>query len=207
VFGIRDYPGFIAAIIAFQILPGPGTLAILDATARHGVRSGLGAVMGTLTGDLIFMFAAAVGLATLLAAQPIILTSLQWAGIFYLCYLGQELFWQPRGISSPSASYPPGTWSCFLKGLAVCLTNPKAILFFFSFFPLFLAPDSHRLTLGLMTAHVVLISLSYQIGLVLVGHAVAVRLSRIPWLSRWVGRVVGLGFLAFGFRLALSNRK
>jgi hypothetical protein len=43
MFGIHNYASFVAAIVAFQIIPGPGTLTILNATARHGVRSGMGA--------------------------------------------------------------------------------------------------------------------------------------------------------------------
>jgi threonine/homoserine/homoserine lactone efflux protein len=62
MFGIHNYPSFVAAIVAFQIIPGPGTLTILNATARHGVRSGMGAVVGTLTGDLVFTLTATFGL-------------------------------------------------------------------------------------------------------------------------------------------------
>jgi threonine/homoserine/homoserine lactone efflux protein len=51
MFGIQNYPSFVAAIVAFQIVPGPGTLTILSATARSGVRSGMEAVLGTLTCD------------------------------------------------------------------------------------------------------------------------------------------------------------
>ena len=77
MFGIHNYASFVAAIVAFQIIPGPGTLTILSATARHGPRSGMGAVFGTLTGDLLFMLGAVLGLATVLAARPVILFSLQ----------------------------------------------------------------------------------------------------------------------------------
>jgi threonine/homoserine/homoserine lactone efflux protein len=43
------------AVVVFQIIPGPGTVAILDATARNGVGVGMKAVFGTLTGDFIYM--------------------------------------------------------------------------------------------------------------------------------------------------------
>ena len=38
MFGIQNYTSFVLAIVVFQLIPGPGTLTILKATARHGVR-------------------------------------------------------------------------------------------------------------------------------------------------------------------------
>ena len=62
MFDIQNYPSFLAAILVFQLIPGAGTLAILNATARNGVGVGLGAVLGTLVGDFLFMVAAVAGL-------------------------------------------------------------------------------------------------------------------------------------------------
>ena len=206
LFGIHNYTGFVAAIVAFQILPGPGTLAILNATARHGVRSGMGAVLGTLAGDLLFMMGAALGLAAVLAAHSVILSSLQWGGIVYLCFLGLKLLRVPVADDGADAARAQNHWTCFRQAFAVCLTNPKAIMFFLAFFPLFLTTASRPHTLGVMMAHVSLISLVYQTGLVLIGHAVTLRLSRFPHARLWAGRLVGLGLLGFGLKLAI-NRK
>jgi threonine/homoserine/homoserine lactone efflux protein len=206
MFGIHNYTSFVAAIVAFQIIPGPGTLAILNATARHGVRSGMGAVFGTLTGDLLFMLGAVLGLAAVLAARPVILSSLQWVGIVYLCWLGLKLLRAPVADEKANAARTQNHWTCFRQAFAVCLTNPKAVMFFMAFFPLFLTTDSRPATLGVMMAHVSLISLVYQTGLVLVGNAVAVRLSRFQHAVVWARRLVGLGLLGFGIKLAI-NRK
>jgi leucine efflux protein len=206
MFGIHNYTSFVAAIVAFQIIPGPGTLAILNATARHGVRSGMGAVFGTLTGDLLFMLGAVLGLAAVLAARPVILSSLQWVGIVYLCWLGLKLLRAPVADERADAAQAQNHWSCFRQAFAVCLTNPKAVMFFMAFFPLFLTSDSRPATLGVMMAHVSLISLVYQTGLVLIGNAVAVKLSRFQYAGILARRLVGLGLLGFGIKLAI-NRK
>ena len=206
MFGIHNYTSFVLAIVAFQIIPGPGTLAILNATARHGVRSGMGAVFGTLTGDLLFMLGAALGLAAVLAARPVILSSLQWAGIVYLCWLGLKLLRTPVADEGADAMRVQSHWTSFRQAFAVCLTNPKAIMFFMAFFPLFLATDSRPNTLVVMMAHVSLISLVYQTGLVLVGDAVAVRLSRFQHARVWARRLVGMGLLGFGIKLAIKRQ-
>jgi leucine efflux protein len=206
MFGIHNYTAFVAAIVAFQIVPGPGTLTILNATARHGVRSGMGAVLGTLTGDLIFMLSAVLGLAAVLAARPVILASLQWVGIVYLCWFGLKLLRAPVADERARGARAQNPWTCFRQAFAVGLTNPKAIMFFMAFFPLFLTPGSPPRALGAMMAHVSLISLVYQAGLVLVGNAVAVRLSRFQHARVLARRLVGLGLLGFGIKLAV-NRK
>jgi threonine/homoserine/homoserine lactone efflux protein len=125
ILGIHNYPSFVAAIVAFQIIPGPGTLAILNATARHGVRSGMGALVGTLTGDLVFMLGAIVGLAAILAARPVLFSSLQWLGIAYLCWVGLRLLRKPVAEGIERAARAPQEWTCFRQAFAVCLTNPK----------------------------------------------------------------------------------
>lgn len=205
MFGIHNYTTFVAAIVAFQLIPGPGTLAILNATARHGVRAGMGAVFGTLAGDLLFMLGAVLGLAAVLAARPLLLSSLQWVGIVYLCWLGLKLLLSPAGDKADAAPVQDH-WTCFRQAFAVCLTNPKAIMFFMAFFPLFLTRESRPLTLGVMMAHVSLISLAYQTGLVLVGNAVAVRLSRFRQARVLARRLLGLGLLGFGLKLAVNRR-
>ena len=206
MFGIHNYTSFVAAIVVFQIIPGPGTLAILNATARHGVRSGMGAVFGTLTGDLLYMLGEVFALAAVLAARPVILSSLQWVGIVYLCWLGLKLLLSPIANDRAYAAPVQNHWTYFRQAFAVCLTNPKAVMFFMAFFPLFLTTDSHPRTLGVMMAHVSLISLIYQTGLVLVGNVVSVKLSRFQCAHVLARRLVGLGLLGFGIRLAVKRQ-
>jgi leucine efflux protein len=162
MFGINNYTSFVVAVVAFQIIPGPGTLTILNATAQHGIRSGMGAVLGTLAGDFIFMLSAVLGLAALLATRPVILSSMQWMEIIYLCWLGLKLFLTSDAEERKDAVRAATHWTFFQQSLAVCLTNPKAIMFFMAFFPLFLPTASQPHTLGVMIAHVSLISLVYQ---------------------------------------------
>jgi threonine/homoserine/homoserine lactone efflux protein len=166
----------------------------------------MGAVFGTLIGDLLFMLGAVLGLAAVLAARPVILSSLQWVGIVYLCWLGLKLLLVPITDDSAETARVQNHWTYFRQGLAVCLTNPKAIMFFLAFFPLFLTIHSSPLTLGVMMVHVSLISLVYQTALVLVGNAVALKFSRFQHARLSARRLVGLGLLSFGLKLAL-NRK
>ena len=77
MFDIQNYTSFVMAILLFQLIPGAGTIAILNATARNGIGAGMGAVMGTLLGDFLFMIAALAGLATLDLYVPMLNIAIQ----------------------------------------------------------------------------------------------------------------------------------
>ena len=203
---IQNYGSFIMAIVVFQLIPGAGTITILNATARGGVGSGMKAVLGTLSGDFLYMLAAVLGLAAILGAYPNILAGAQWVGVIYLCWLG----WRQLRIT---VSDQPADVACHLEGwarsrqaLAVSFTNPKVIMFFMAFFPLFLSPASTPVTLVALMAHVTVISAIYQTALVIVGNAVARRLARWRHARLVAARLAGVALIGFGVKLAFDNR-
>jgi threonine/homoserine/homoserine lactone efflux protein len=206
VFEIQNYGSFVCAILLFQVIPGPGTLAILTATARSGIGAGCGAVMGTLVGDFVYMVAAVVGLAAVMNANPVFFRALQWFGVAYLCWIGVQLLRARLTGAGTAADSRKSGWMYFRQAFAVSLTNPKVILFFVAFFPLFLRVDATPITLGAMMAHVTVISFLYQLGLVLIGNAAARALSSLPVARTAATRLAGLALIGFGVKLALSTR-
>ena len=93
----------------------------------------------------------------------------------------------------------------FRQAFAVSLTNPKVVMFFMAFFPLFLHAGSTAGTLVVMMLHVSLIAFIYQAGLVLIGNAAARRLGRWPHARRLATRLAGVALIGFGAKLALGN--
>jgi leucine efflux protein len=206
MFDIQNYSSFLIAILVFQLVPGPGTVAILNATARNGLGAGFGAVLGTLVGDFIYMVAAVLGLAAVMQANPILFEALQWFGAAYLVWMGIQLL-RTRFASDADNSEPQRSgWVYFRQACMVSLTNPKVILFFVAFFPLFLRADASGGTLVAMMLHVTLLSFLYQAGLVLVGNVVASRLKAFPFARRLATQMAGIALIGFGFKLAVSNR-
>jgi leucine efflux protein len=206
MFEIQNYSSFIIAIFVFQIIPGAGTVSILNATARNGVGMGMRAVFGTLAGDFTYMLSAVLGLAAVLSAYPGLLSSAQWIGITYLCYFGWKLLRSSVTDHSTDTASAQGGLSYFRQGLVVSLTNPKVIMFFMAFFPLFLSAESRPMTLFILMVHVTAISFLYQTGLVLVGNAVARRLSRWKYARLAATRLAGVALIGFGIKIAFINR-
>ena len=194
------------AVVIFQLIPGAGTITILNATARKGVRSGMKAVFGTLLGDFIYMLAAVLGLAAILGAYPGILAGAQWIGVVYLCWIGWKLLRSSAKDQPIDMALEQEGWAYFRQALAVSLTNPKVIMFFMAFFPLFLNAESTPVTLLTLMVHVTAISFIYQTSLVLVGNLVARRLSRWQYARLVANRLAGAALIGFGIKLVFNNR-
>jgi threonine/homoserine/homoserine lactone efflux protein len=206
MFDIQNYTSFLLAILVFQVVPGPGTIAILNATARNGIGAGFGAVLGTLLGDFIYMVAAILGLAAVMQANPLLFQALQWLGAAYLCWMGIQLLRTGRTPDNTAAEPQRTGWTYLSQACAISLTNPKVMLFFVTFFPLFLRPESSGSTLVALMLHITVLSFLYQAGLVLVGNTVASRLKSLPFARQITTQLAGLAMIGFSLKLAASNR-
>jgi leucine efflux protein len=206
MFDIQNYYSFIMAIVLFQLIPGAGTIAILNATARNGIQAGLGAVFGTLLGDFAFMIAALAGLAAIMQQNPFLFELLQYFGAAYLCWLGVGLLRAKIEPETNTIEPKKSALVYFKQAFFVSITNPKVMLFFVAFFPLFLRPDATKVTLIAMILHVSIISLVYQALLVLLGNSVAHKLKAFPLARKIATRLAGIALIGFGIKLASNNR-
>lgn len=201
--GIADYAAFCAATFVFLALPGPGTLALLTSTAKGGFRAGAAATAGIVVGDQILLWLAVAGVATLLAAHPAGFQALQWAGAAYVAWLGMQLFLRRAG-EAPVIPIEPGHY--LKQAVLITLLNPKAIIFYMAFVPLFVDPQRHQglVTFGAMAATIALITAIYCLTLCALAGRVTRQLRSHRRAGRWLERLAGLALIGFGIRLATS---
>ena len=204
MFGIADYASFVAAIIIFLMIPGPGNLALITSTSKGGVRGGLAATFGVIAGDQVLMWLAVAGVAALLSAYPPAFRAVQWLGAGYLAWLGWRLL-RARPGDAPVLNIKPHHY--FNQALLITLLNPKAIVVYMAFFPLFVDPAQHQglTTFGVMAATIATLTFAYGAIVVLLTHRLAERLRASPKMSSWLQKLAGLFLLGFGIKLALSR--
>jgi leucine efflux protein len=204
VFGVADYGAFVAAIIIFLAIPGPGNLALITSTSKGGLAGGLGATFGVIAGDQVLMWAAVAGVAALLLAYPAAFHSVQWLGAAYLAWLGAKMLLARPG-AKPILNIEPRHY--FRQAALITLLNPKAIVFYMAFFPLFVDPARHQgfLTFGVMAATIAVLTFAYGLIVVLLTHHLAQRLRANPVIGRILQKVSGLFLLGFGIKLAMSR--
>ena len=202
--GISDYPAFVGAVIVFLAIPGPGNLALLTATAQGGRKGGISATWGVIVGDQVLMWAAVAGLAAVLQAAPIWFLALQWAGALYLGYLGVQMI-RAKPEDAPLLDMSSGRY--FRQTLFITLLNPKAIVFYMAFFPLFIDPAQNPgwLTFASMSLTVAVLTFLYGAGLTLLAHRLAGNMQTHPQMGQWLQKIAGAVLLGFGLRLVLQK--
>jgi len=204
MFGVSDYGAFVAAIVLFLAIPGPGNLALVTSTSKGGVRGGLAATLGVIAGDQVLMWMAVAGVAALLAAYPAAFAAVQWMGAAYLAWLGMRMITARPG-AAPVLHIRPHHY--FRQAFAITLLNPKAIVFYMAFFPLFVDPARHQglITFAVMAATVAVLTFLYGLGATLLTHLLAERMRANPRIGRVLEKVAGVFLLGFGVRLALGK--
>lgn len=204
MFGVADYGAFVVAVIVFLAIPGPGNLALITSTSQGGLVGGLAATLGVIAGDQVLMWLAVAGVAALLAAWPLVFGAVQWLGAAYLAWLGLRMIVAKPG-DAPVITIRAGHY--FRQAMAITLLNPKAIVFYMAFFPLFVDPARHQglVTFSFMAATIAVLTFLYAMTVVLLTRRFAQALGGSPRVTRWLNRLAGTMLLGFGVKLALSR--
>ncbi len=204
MFGISDYGAFVAAVILFLAIPGPGNLALVTSTGKGGVQGGLAATLGIIAGDQVLMWAAVAGVAAVLAASPALFDAVQWMGAAYLAWLGVRML-RARPGDAPVIDIRAGQY--FRQAALITLMNPKAIVFYMAFFPLFVDPTRHQglWTFGAMAITIAALTFAYGTIMVALTRAFANRLRASPRLRSLLEKAAGVCLIGFSIKLAVGR--
>ncbi|KZE31496.1 leucine efflux protein LeuE [Crenobacter luteus] len=213
MFGITDLATYVLGTIAIILLPGPNSLYVLSVAAQRGVKKGYQGACGVFVGDFILMLLSATGVAGVLKANPTLFFVLKYAGAAYLGWIGlQMLIGALRRLRRGQTLAEVATGKVddgdpFRKALLISLLNPKAILFFVSFFIQFVDPGYPypALTFAVLGAIVQACSALYLTAVILVGARVAAEFRRRQRLAASMAGGVGALFIGFGAKLATAS--
>ncbi len=204
MFGISDYGAFVAAFVLLLFLPGPGNLALITSTSQGGMRGGVASVLGLLLGDQVLLWMTVAGVAALLQSYPHLFMALQWLGAAYLAWLGAKMVLAKPG-EGPSIKITPGKY--FKETMFITLLNPKAVMFYFAFFPQFIDLEKHQgmTTFVFMAVTIAVLGFLYCFGVVLITHTMAERIRANPKMSGLLQKLAGVCLIGFGLKLAVGK--
>ncbi|MCG0288494.1 leucine efflux protein LeuE [Streptomyces sp. PSAA01] len=228
--GITDLSTYLAGLALIILLPGPNSLYVVSVAARRGPRTGYRAAAGVFCGDAVLMALSAGGVASLLNASPVLFAVVKFAGAGYLTWLavgmlrGARALWRRRPGSADAAmesadasmesaeSADAAKRSAegerpYRRALVISLLNPKAILFFISFFVQFVDPDYAHPALSFLAlgAWAQLFSITYLSVLIFSGTYLAATFRRRRRLRAGLSAAAGTAFLGFAAKLSLSS--
>lgn len=155
---------FFITDLLFCLSPGPATIVCASHAASGGMKNAYGPIMGIHAGNFIWYGLSAFGLVALVQTAPSLYSFIRWAGVIYLLWMAYTMLRENAGSLSINKRATVPFRKGFLSGLAVHMSNPKALLFYAAFLPQFINPDVNILYQIMILASITIITES--IGLI-----------------------------------------
>lgn len=209
--GVLNFWTYLAGLVLIIIVPGPNSLYVLKTSASSGTRFGYRAALGVFTGDGILIFLSFIGVASVIKASPTLFMIVRYLGAAYLLYLGCKIlystFMHKNSNQDGTDTISIKTENHFTRALVLSLTNPKAILFYISFFIQFVDFNySHAWVPYLVLATILeLVSFLYLSLLIFSGYLIARFLREKQLLAKLGNCTVGAFFMGFAAKLAIFS--
>lgn len=204
-FGVLNYLTYLVGAIFIILVPGPNTFFVLKTGVAHGIKKGYLAAAGVFLGDAVLMFLAFAGVATLIKTTPVLFNIVRYLGAIYLLWMGGRMLYAvlTQRDSHSSSDSEPGS-AILKRSLTLSLTNPKAILFYVSFFVQFIDVSGRTpgLAFFILALTLEMISFIYMSFLILSGSFVTRYVKTKKKLAKIGNSLIGLVFVGFTARLA-----
>jgi threonine/homoserine/homoserine lactone efflux protein len=208
VFGIHDFPLFLASGVLLNLAPGPDTAYILGRSVAQGRAAGIASALGIMVGSIFHTSAAALGLSAFLATSAWAFAAIKLIGGSYLVFLGIKLILE-RGeqLRLPSSFHRSNTAAAFRQGVLTNVLNPKVALFFLAFLPQFIDPASTTKIPAFIMLGLTFVTTGTLWCLILAWFAAAFsqRLRGSRKISQWLNRTIGSVFVFLGAKLAATR--
>lgn len=198
---------YITILLGFVFIPGPATLLTLARTTASGTKAGIATSFGIAVGDAIHTVMAIIGISAILMTSALLFTLVKYLGAAYLVYLGIKAILSKAELNhSPSQTVKVQT--TFKQALLTEVLNPKTALFFVSFLPQFVNPQTGSVStqLAILGALFIIAGLISTITVALCAGWLSKRLRNNSAVMRWQGKAVGAIYCGLGIRLALQER-
>jgi RhtB (resistance to homoserine/threonine) family protein len=204
MFGIHDFPLFLASGLLLNLTPGPDTAYILGRSVAQGRAAGIASAFGITIGSLFHTCAAALGLSAILATSAVAFGAIKLIGGTYLIFLGIKMFLGRQSDLGMPAQFRRSTTSAFRQGILTNVLNPKVALFFLAFLPQFIEPSSTSKVSAFIVLGLTFVTTGTIWCLVLAWFAAgfSARLRSNQKIAQWLNRAVGSLFVFLGARLA-----
>ncbi len=190
------------ATFVYAISPGPGLFAVLATSTRHGPVAALWFSAGHVIGDILYVSIAMFALSILAQTIEQSMIYVKFFGAAYLLYIGYQQ-WKSKGVSFSVQDDKKSTLKLLLAGFVVGGTNPKTIIYYLSFLPIFI--DLNNLTLATEIEVIIVVgitvlfvlSLANILGLKLRKHIES------PVVIQKVNKITGMTMMLVGVFVAL----
>jgi len=136
-------------ITLLAAIPSSSVALVVIRASTMGVKQGVITSLGVVTGDLVFVAMALLGLTALSEQLGALFVVIRYLAAGYLIWFGLNLIRShthrvPQGEQSIPPKGARTTSASFLSGLLLTLSDIKAVFFYASLFPAFIDPITLR---------------------------------------------------------------
>jgi threonine/homoserine/homoserine lactone efflux protein len=196
---------FSLAAALIVLLPGPDTLVTVRGIIHGGRREAAWTAAGILTGLLVWVVVAVLGLSAVLRASEVAYTILRLVGAAYLITLGVRAFRSRSAGDAVDHGRAGLLGSGYRAGILTDLLNPKVGVFFVTFLPGFI-PAGHAVgATSLLLGAIFVVETAVYLGVLIALSGSVVRWMTTPRIRRRLDRAMGVVFVGFGIRLAVES--
>jgi threonine/homoserine/homoserine lactone efflux protein len=192
----------VIATFVYAISPGPGLFAVLAISTRFGPLPAIWLSIGHTIGDMIYVALAMLALNALAELISDSMLYVKVLGASYLIFIGYQQF-RSRGVSFEQSTKKSSILKLLLAGFIVGVTNPKTIIFYLSFLPIFI--DLNNLTTA--TEVQVIIAIGATVFFVLsLANILGIRLRKHienPSTIKRINQVTGITMIFVGIFVGL----
>ncbi|GGP89561.1 LysE family translocator [Shewanella ulleungensis] len=191
-------------MVILAIVPGPAVFAVVSRSFSNGLSHGVAMTIGVLLGDFLYILLALFGLSAIAHAMGPAFELIKYASALYLCWLGLSML---RSTANGVQLVEPQKVSLnknVLTGIVITLGNPKALIFYVSFFPAFVPMAQ----VSLLDVAIILTVATCAFGSVNLAYAYlassAKRVFTSPKAANIINRTAGSIMLLAGILVAIT---
>jgi RhtB (resistance to homoserine/threonine) family protein len=199
------------AIFAFVIVsPGADLAMVIRQSVVQGRRAAILTSFGIGTSLMFHMTYTILGLGLIISQSILLFNIVKWLGVAYLVYIGISALRAGNTDIDAMARQAAGERKqqsakrAFLLGFMANALNPKPVFFFLSVFSGVVShetPDAAKFVYGVVMASALV---AWFVGVSMFMTTARMR-SAFGRMSKWIDRVSGVVFIAFGLKLATEK--
>jgi threonine/homoserine/homoserine lactone efflux protein len=194
------------ALFVLAATPGPGVFATISRSLASGFAPSLAVIAGIVTGDIIFLLFAVLGMSFIAGALGDFFVFVKLIGGAYLIFLGIKVFRStPVEVQANENEKEKIKYGNYISGLAITLSNPKVILFYCGFLPTFMDLSA----LSRMDIFITGLTVAFVLSSVLIFYAYLANRARLFFSSKKsvqrLNRTAGGVMIATGFAIAAKS--
>jgi RhtB (resistance to homoserine/threonine) family protein len=201
---VSAYVVFLLALMS----PGPDFAVIVRNGVKYGSRAGMFTALGIALGNLFYTVLINIGIGALIAHSVVAFNVLKVFAAGYLIYIGvRAVRSQPYKVNDVGGAALDrlGDKAAFMQGLITNALNPKAAMFWLSYFSLVVDP---KMPASVLWCFVAVLITSAFVWFSTVAWCLSREKVRRQFLrmGHWFDRVMGATLIALGVKVALGSR-